>query len=514
MLTPGRPRTNWTLAALSVSLFVVLAACTDNSIFVPPASTATPTPTSTVPQPPATFTPTSPQTATVTSTLTPTTQSTNTPTKTPTSPPINTPTATPSSTVTATPTAPPTTPTSAPTDTPTPTAPSTETPTHTPAETATASATATKTDTTTPTQTATRTPTSTPTPVQLEATLNGENEEPPVTTAASGTATVVVDQAHSLITVTLTTAGLVDVVAAHIHIGAVGVNGPVIFPLYSPADGPFTSPYTTTVTAADLIPAPGAETFDAAVAAILNGGTYVNIHTTANPNGAIRGQVGATEVHALLNGANEEPPVVTDATGRASIGITNSDITVTLRTQGLVDVILAHIHLAPEHVNGPVIFPLYSSTDDGPFTSPYTKTVTAADLLPAPGAETFAAALAALRGGGTYVNVHTMAHQNGEIRGQIPASGPPPTPTATLTRTETPTPIDTATPTETPLEGDTPTPTVTPTGVPAVDTPTPTETATATRTPTADDTPTATATPAEVETPTPTETPTVMPTPG
>ena len=325
---------------------------------------------------------------------------------------------------------------------------------------------------------------------ELHASMSGDNEEPPVVTDADGRASVGITD--TAITVTFNTTGLTGVILAHIHIGAVGINGPVIFPLYSSADGPFTSPFTKTVSAADLLPAPGAQTFAEAVAAIKAGQTYVNIHTTANPNGEIRGQVGATEVHTLLNGANEEPPVVTDATGRASVGITDSDITVTLRTDGLVDVILAHIHLAPEHVNGPVIFPLYS-TADGPFTSPYTLTVTAADLQPVPGAQTFAEALAAIQAGGTYINVHTMANQNGEIRGQIPASAPLPTetPTATLTVTETPTPIASAIPTTTPTGGDTPTPTLT--GMPAADTPTPTLVLTATGTPT--ETPTVTPTP-------------------
>jgi hypothetical protein len=356
---------------------------------------------------------------------------------------------------------------------------------------------------------------------ELYATMNGDNEEPPVTTDATGRASVGITD--TAITVTFNTTGLTDVVAAHIHLGVVGIDGPVIFPLYSSGDGPFTSPYTTTVTAADLIPSPGAETFDEAVAAIRAGRTYVNIHTTANPNGEIRGQVGVTEVHTILNGDNEEPPVTTDATGRASVGITAADITVTLRTEGLVDVILAHIHLAPEHVNGPVIFPLYSS-GDGPFTSPYTKTVTAADLVPAPGAETFAEALADVRTGGTYINVHTMANQNGEIRGQIPASGPLPTetPTATETPTETPTAMM---PTETPTEGSTPTATETPlettptetaTETPPETTPTETPTegtvATATETPTAEATATETETP-EIETATPTTTEAVTETP-
>ncbi len=393
MSTLNGSHTTRTLAALSSVLLLFLAACGDDNNSPAPINTATPTNTrtNTIPIPPtSTLTPTNPPAPTPTSTSTSTVPPPNTPTATPTStvPPPNTPTATP--TVTATPS--PTT-------------------TATPVATATGTATA----------TATSTPTETSTPVELQATLSGENEVPPVTTVASGTATVVVDQAHSLITVTLTTSGLADVILAHIHLGAVGVAGPVIFPLYGAADGAFTSPYTKTVTAADLVPAPGAQTFAEAVAAIQSGGTYVNIHTTAHPNGEIRGQVGATELHATMTGDNEAPPVTSDAAGRASIGITDTAITVTFNTTGLTNVILAHIHIGAVGIAGPVIFPLYGAAD-GAFTSPYTKTVTAADLVPAPGAQTFAEAVAAIRSGGTYVNIHTTANPNGEIRGQVGAT--------------------------------------------------------------------------------------------
>ena len=419
MLTPGRSRISWTLAALSLSSLVLLAACGDNEGPVPQSVTPTATRTNTVPPPPtATRTPTN----TLPPTVAPT--PTNTPTNTPTTPPTDTPTNTATFTPTHTPTATPTdTATVAPTDTPTPTATATDTatPSETPTSTATATDTQTETPTPTATATATVTATATATPVELQATLGGENEELPVTTAASGTATVVVDQAHSVITVTLTTDGLVDVVAAHIHLAAVCVNGAVIFPLYSPDDGPFTSPYVKTLGPADLIPSPGAETFDEAVAAILSGGTYTNVHTITHSNGEIRGQIGATELHATMSGDNEQPPVESGATGRASIGITSSAITVTFNTTGLTDVILAHIHVGAVGIAGPVIFPLYSAAN-GPFTSPYTKTVTAADLIPRPGAQTFAEAVSAILSGGTYVNIHTMANQNGEIRGQVGAT--------------------------------------------------------------------------------------------
>src|SRR5690349_19104926 len=57
---------------------------------------------------------------------------------------------------------------------------------------------------------------------QLSATLNGAQEVPPTASAATGMATVTIDPARTVITVTLTTVGLVDVTASHIHFGAVG----------------------------------------------------------------------------------------------------------------------------------------------------------------------------------------------------------------------------------------------------------------------------------------------------
>jgi hypothetical protein len=64
--------------------------------------------------------------------------------------------------------------------------------------------------------------------------------------------------------------------AAHIHAGKKGVPGPVIVPLC----GPCTSPASGkgTVTAAQL-------------SKMKSGGTYVNVHTTKNPGGEIRGQI-------------------------------------------------------------------------------------------------------------------------------------------------------------------------------------------------------------------------------
>jgi len=64
--------------------------------------------------------------------------------------------------------------------------------------------------------------------------------------------------------------------AAHIHMGAKGVSGPVVVPLCGPCK--------TTVT--------GTVTINATVLrAIKKGKTYVNVHTAKYPAGEIRGQL-------------------------------------------------------------------------------------------------------------------------------------------------------------------------------------------------------------------------------
>src|SRR4051812_41029426 len=65
----------------------------------------------------------------------------------------------------------------------------------------------------------------------VNAVLSGGQENPPVASAASGTASFTVDQAKTTITVVVNVANLNNITAAHIHAGKPGSNGPVIFPL-------------------------------------------------------------------------------------------------------------------------------------------------------------------------------------------------------------------------------------------------------------------------------------------
>jgi hypothetical protein len=130
----------------------------------------------------------------------------------------------------------------------------------------------------------------------LMATLSGAQVVPPVLTNASGTGALVINPGQTAVSVMLNH-GLAanfngPITAAHIHAGAAGDNGPIIFNFVLPPVIPANPVINVVLTAASLNPAQTTiTTFAAAVEALLNGNTYFQVHTTANPGGEIRGQI-------------------------------------------------------------------------------------------------------------------------------------------------------------------------------------------------------------------------------
>ena len=121
-------------------------------------------------------------------------------------------------------------------------------------------------------------------------------QEVPVCDAASDTATgtamvTIPADGQSVIVESVTWSNLSgDAIAAHIHSGAPGVAGPIVLDFgVNP-----TSPFMRTFTAADY-PSPPPEgapaTFDAFVAQMRAGNSYVNVHTPMCQAGEIRGQL-------------------------------------------------------------------------------------------------------------------------------------------------------------------------------------------------------------------------------
>lgn len=109
------------------------------------------------------------------------------------------------------------------------------------------------------------------------AALSGANEVPPADPDGTGTAFIIISGTTVFYTITVQNIG--PPTMQHIHVGAAGVNGPIVINLPGSFVGGVLSGTTTT----DLATA-------AAIAAN-PAGYYVNVHNDEFPGGAIRGQL-------------------------------------------------------------------------------------------------------------------------------------------------------------------------------------------------------------------------------
>ena len=143
---------------------------------------------------------------------------------------------------------------------------------------------------------------------EFAATLTGDQEVPPLTTAAFGSATFDVNFSESTLGMnyTLSATNLKQAFMAHIHCAPEGVNGPIVMQLAGTAPGNrafnLNGPWigSAEVTDGNVVPQMCANATGGMVAVstlvqlltlMAQGLTYVNIHTTPNPGGEIRGQI-------------------------------------------------------------------------------------------------------------------------------------------------------------------------------------------------------------------------------
>jgi hypothetical protein len=122
----------------------------------------------------------------------------------------------------------------------------------------------------------------------------------PVESRATGVAVFQLSRDGSELSYKLIVANIENVTQAHIHRGAVGVNGPVVAWLYPSAppaqliegrsDGILAE---GVITGADLVGPLAGMTLDHLLAEMRAGDTYVNVHTLQYPPGEIRGQIKA-----------------------------------------------------------------------------------------------------------------------------------------------------------------------------------------------------------------------------
>ncbi len=131
--------------------------------------------------------------------------------------------------------------------------------------------------------------------------MSGQQQSPAVQTDARGTA-MVVQEGETMRFVVLV-AEIENVTQAHIHRGGVEEDGPAVVWLYpgpkrtNPQEFPgrFDGVLSTgTFSADDFVGPLEGKPLDALTTAIEGGKAYVNVHTKANPEGEIRGQLSPT----------------------------------------------------------------------------------------------------------------------------------------------------------------------------------------------------------------------------
>ncbi|MEX1184543.1 MAG: CHRD domain-containing protein [Gemmatimonadota bacterium] len=137
--------------------------------------------------------------------------------------------------------------------------------------------------------------------------------------------------------------------------------------------------------------------------------------------------VDASNFRTHARGSEEVPANDSRAQGQAIFALSDDGdaISYKLIVANIENVTQSHIHIAPEGVNGPVVVWLYPSAPPSQLIPGRSQGVlaegefTAADLRGPLAGQTLGDLLANLRSGNAYVNVHTVAHPPGEIRGQI-----------------------------------------------------------------------------------------------
>jgi len=234
--------------------------------------------------------------------------------------------------------------------------------------------------------------------------------------------------------------GSVTITGLHIHEGGPGANGSIIFD--SGLSG------TNSKVFAD-----GAGAFELEIANVDSqalqrflrspAGFYVNLRTSMNTAGAMRGQVvRLTEMMAQtisLSSAEEVPPIVgLNASGAATITLSptrdargainggTATFTVSYDFPGAVMITGLHIHEAPTGMNGNIVISAGISADAPVASASGKGTISAAAPLSGQTAFDAAQRILAQSAPGFYVNLRTTVNPNGALRGQLATFNAPP----------------------------------------------------------------------------------------
>ena len=246
------------------------------------------------------------------------------------------------------------------------------------------------------------------------AILNGAQENPPVTTSASGTGGIIIlNMVSPTITGGITFSGLTPLsTQIHIHQAPSGNPtgvGPGIIALTLAADG---------LTA--VIP-PGTALTAGQVLSLLAGELYFNVGTTANPSGEIRGPIqlqgGVAANVAGLDKTQVAPqPTTSTAVGVGTLlaDLATGKILIAYITHNVTNATAAAIHTStgPTANGASVVLFTNLQTNFDPPAGDNLASPIASPRLTAQNLADFASSL-------LYFEVDSQANPNGEIRGNI-----------------------------------------------------------------------------------------------
>jgi hypothetical protein len=111
---------------------------------------------------------------------------------------------------------------------------------------------------------------------EIHVKLSGDQEAPPVTTAANGSGTIKIGT-DKTISGSIKTSGVKGTMA-HVHVAPSGQNGPVAVPLVKSGDDSWSIPANSKLT-------------DEQYVSFKSGNLYINVHSDAHPGGEIRAQL-------------------------------------------------------------------------------------------------------------------------------------------------------------------------------------------------------------------------------
>ncbi|MFN9264164.1 MAG: CHRD domain-containing protein [Acidobacteriota bacterium] len=278
--------------------------------------------------------------------------------------------------------------------------------------------------------------------------MSPANEVPAITNvSASGVGAIEAVRAYSngrlaagVVTfdVNYTIPGDSTITGLHIHTGAAGINGPVIFNTGIPGTASVTAPsngignlvYPVEVNAANAAQVTALEgLFDSPA------DYYINLHTSTNPGGLIRSQMFDTEeisFRTMMSPANEVPAVtgldasamgnaliyaLRDRTGNVTAARFIFDVN--YRFPGATTFTGLHVHDAAAGVNGPVSINSNIAAGERAVVSPggFGNIWRPVNLV---GGQPLTSLNSLLRNPENhYLNLHTTVHAGGAVRAQL-----------------------------------------------------------------------------------------------